>query len=78
MGSMFNTAWSKTQKAATTGVTSGVKASTSLFNFAAGYDLSKSDYFFIEIQSALQSKISNLLKFYEVGWLDFYWLTRVR
>jgi len=41
LGSMFNTAWSKTQKAATTGVTSGVKASTSLFNFAAGYDLNK-------------------------------------
>merc|ERR1719295_1640746 len=37
LGSMFNTAWSKTQKAAD----SGMKASTSLFNFAAGYDLNK-------------------------------------
>lgn len=37
LGSMFNTAWSKTQKVAD----SGMKASTSLFNFAAGYDLNK-------------------------------------
>jgi len=33
----FTSAWSKTQKAAD----SGIKASTSLFNFAAGYDLNK-------------------------------------
>jgi len=37
VGTMFNSAWSKTQKAAD----SGIKASTSLFNFAAGYDLNK-------------------------------------
>jgi len=37
LGSMFNMAWGKTQKVAD----SGMKASTSLFNFAAGYDLNK-------------------------------------
>jgi len=64
LGSMFNTAWSKTQKAATTGVTSGVKASTSLFNFAAGYDLNKpsddEDDDFAEGASSVTTRMTTL------------------
>jgi len=41
VGNMFSSAWNKTQKAAGSAADSGLKVSTSLFNFAAGYDLNK-------------------------------------